>query len=308
MLVLNRIRQLLGLDEWKKLRLTAGEYSIAILDSGICEHPDLIGRIVAFEDFINHRKQPYDDYGHGTHIAGIIGGNGIQSNGKFEGILPRIDLIGLKVLDAKGNGDYANIRHAFLWILKNKDKYNIKIINVSIGLENTIGEDEQTELAILLNALNKESIITVVAAGNNGPMPMSLSRLADSDKVISVGCHDLGYQSRYGKNYEEYSARGPGSFSIKKPDLVAPGTDIISCSTLNRKKRTNYYARKSGTSMATAIVCATIGMKINQYPEISMDWLKHSLFYSATNLNEPWNKQGWGMINPKDFLNYDKSG
>ena len=107
---------------------------VAVLDTGIyAGHLDLCSRIAVFRDFVSFRKDPYDDNGHGTHVAGIIGGDGAASGGKFTGIAPGCHFIALKVLDRFGNGRKEVLLQAFDWILANRELYNIRVVNISVG-------------------------------------------------------------------------------------------------------------------------------------------------------------------------------
>ena len=106
--------------------------SVAILDTGIFLHPDFAGRVLQFKDFIHQIADPYDDSGHGTHVAGCLAGDGYLSDGKYCGIAPSCNLIIGKVLDNKGLGNIDNVIDAIQWILQNKENYNTRILNISI--------------------------------------------------------------------------------------------------------------------------------------------------------------------------------
>ena len=121
-----------------------------------------------------------------------------------------------------------------------------------------------------------------------------------SKNILTVGCHDLDYYKEGVTLCEKYSGRGPSIFSLKKPDLVAPGTNIIS--TCNRcQKRgntfTDAYEAKSGTSFATPLVSGAAALLLEKNKSMTPQDLKYRLCYTATDLKEPWNKQGWGMLN-----------
>ena len=121
-----------------------------------------------------------------------------------------------------------------------------------------------------------------------------------SKNILTVGCHDLDYYKEGIPLCETYSGRGPSIFSLKKPDLVAPGTNIISTSANCRrsgKHFINIYESKSGTSFATPLVSAAAALLLEKQPTMDPEELKHRLCYTATDLKEPWNKQGWGMLN-----------
>ena len=106
---------------------------VAVLDTGIYPHRDFDRRIVAFYDYIQHRSLPYDDNGHGTHVCGILAGSGVASQGRYRGIAPGCCLIGMKVLDRSGNGRKEDVLKALDWIIRNKDEYGIRIVNISVG-------------------------------------------------------------------------------------------------------------------------------------------------------------------------------
>lgn len=113
---------------------------VAIVDSGVYPHPVLTrptNRIIAFKDFIYGKTEPYDDYGHGTHVAGIIAGNGYCSNGLYKGIAPEAGVVGVKVLDQYGNGRVSNVIAGIQWVIENKERYGIDVLNLSLGAKAT---------------------------------------------------------------------------------------------------------------------------------------------------------------------------
>ena len=120
--------------------------TVAILDTGITMHPDFRNRVLCFKDFVNGRNGIYDDNGHGTHLAGIIGGSGVLSNGKYTGIAPECHYIVMKVLDTMGNGNIEAVVRAVDWILNNRVRYNIRFLNISIGMMPQTKREEQHSL------------------------------------------------------------------------------------------------------------------------------------------------------------------
>ena len=103
--------------------------TVAVIDSGIYPHIDFKNRIVAFKDFVNGRKNAYDDCGHGTHVSGIIAGSGYASHGRIKGICPAASLAGIKVLDRLGNGRIENVLDAAGWIISHQKDLNIRVVN-----------------------------------------------------------------------------------------------------------------------------------------------------------------------------------
>lgn len=274
--------------------------SVAILDTGIFLHPDLSGRIMAFQDFVYHKEEAYDDSGHGTHVAGCLAGSGNLSEGKYCGIAPSCNLIVGKILNKKGEGNIDSMIAAVNWILETQEVYNIRILNISIGFEDQVLATKVNGLLALLEKAWAKGILIVAAAGNKGPKAKSLSPLGVSKNILTVGCHDLDYYKEGITLCETYSGRGPSIYSLKKPDLVAPGTNIISTCYRCRKKGRNYidaYEAKSGTSFATPLVSGAAALLMEKNPTMTAEAVKYRLCYTATDLKEPWNKQGWGMLN-----------
>lgn len=273
--------------------------TVAMLDTGVAFHPDFDHRIIDFKDFVNGKNRRYDDSGHGTHVAGCICGSGMVSNGRYKGIAPYSRLVVGKVLDYKGDGLIENMVQGIEWVLERKREYDIRVLNISIGMGERAEEERINRLLSLVERAWSEGLVVVCAAGNMGPEPMSLSPLGASRQVITVGCHEGGYFGKRDHLCEDYSGRGPSPYEMKKPDLVAPGTDIVSCNAgIARRGRyyRNAYVTKSGTSMATPTVSGAAALLLQKYPFYTNAQVKQKLQYTAMDLNEPWNKQGWGMV------------
>ena len=250
----------------------------AILDTGVAEHSELSGRILMFEDFVGGQKNAYDDNGHGTHVAGII-------CGRQMGMAPESKIIVLKVLDKEGNGGTFSCMKAFRWILQNQEKYNIRIVNLSMGMD--MGADERNKERILrtVELSWDRGLVIVAAAGNLGPKEGSITIPGLSERVITVGSYDM-----------EYSGRGSRKLNMIKPDLVVPGKDIFSCNT-----RMSYTA-KSGTSMSTAVVSGAAAVLFSKYPYISNAQVKARLKECCTDLHVDAMRQGSGLLNMESLL------
>lgn len=207
---------------------------IAILDTGIYPHQDLVrpkNRIVAFKDVINNRQTPYDDNGHGTFVAGVAAGNGYLSGGKYRGIAPDASLIGVKVMDENGSGDSSDIIAGMQWVVNNKDKYNIRVLSVSLGAKPG-SVTKFDPLAVAVDAVWDKGIVVVVAAGNSGPRQNTITTPGISSKVITVGAVDDKRTIEYEDDkMADFSSRGPVNRRLIKPDLVAPGVNIRSLAT-----------------------------------------------------------------------------
>ena len=272
---------------------------VAVLDTGMANHPDLVGRLLKFKDFVNGGSEAYDDSGHGTHVCGIIGSNGVSSRGIYRGIAPGVRFVVGKILDENGDGSMEDMIRGIEWILEIQKRYRIRILNISVGIGNVRDKYLEERLNRLLTMAWNNGIIVVCAAGNNGPESGSISSIGMNNRLITVGCHD-GKSCNGRKCCAYYSGRGQMYTSSRKPDVVAPGTDIVSCNAFFRRFRNRIYdgyVQKSGTSMSTPMVSAAAALFLERCPWCEGDEFKRRLTITATDLGEPWNRQGWGMIN-----------
>lgn len=275
---------------------------VAVIDTGIAPHYDLIkpvNRIIAFKDFIGNKETLYDDDGHGTHVAGIIAGNGYTSQ-KYMGTAPCANLIAIKALDHAGNGTESDILAALQWVLNNRKLYNIKVINLSLGIkaESPYKDDPLVRGA---NAAVRHGLSVITAAGNNGPGKCTINSPGISPYVITVGAADLSHtDSESGITVAKFSSRGPTMSGEIKPDLIAPGVDISSLDGKNPKG----YAVQSGTSMAAPVVSGAAACLYALYPRLTPFQVKRILVQDALPIDkENRYAQGRGLLNYKIFLN-----
>lgn len=264
---------------------------VCIMDTGIYEHIDFIGRIWAFYDFLAFKRRPYDDNGHGTHVAGLVAGDGTASMGKYRGAAPGCGIIALKVLDRYGNGSQEDVLRAFRWIREYRQQYRIRVVNISVGTTCNSKKDH-TGLLKSVEQLWDEGMVIVTAAGNLGPKPGSITAPGSSKKVITVGSSDL-LEGR-----GAISGRGPTEECVCKPDIVAPGNKIMSCV----PGRPFSYGVKSGTSMSTPLVTGAIACALEKDPALTNTDIKTMLMNSADDMGLPRNLQGWGRFNRRKFL------
>lgn len=297
---MNRVKRVVHATQAEVSPYTGAGVTAAVLDTGFAMHPDIAGRLVCFRDFLHGRSRPYDDCGHGTHVAGCLCGNGSCSGGLYAGIAPGCRIVACKVLDEKGEGSVENMIAGIRYILTTRNLYHTRILNISVGVEEIKEEFLEKRLQFWLCQAWNAGLLVVVAAGNNGPGANSISPLAMSPCVIAVGCHDGKERQGMDKCCDSYSGRGPEGKRIKKPDIVAPGTNIISCNadfiTTRWKSVRNPYTIKSGTSMAVPAVSATAALLWQKYPLSSNRHIKERILLSAQDLGENWGKQGWGML------------
>ena len=187
---MNRVNRLIGTEAARNRNLTGRGVGIAVLDTGVYPHPDFAGRLCCFQDMVGGRKQPYDDNSHGTHVMGVLGGSGKRSGGRYEGVAPGASLIGIKVLDREGNGSVTDLLRGLSWIRKQKERYGIRIVNISVG---SVPRRETAETSALVRGVEAawaDGLVVIVAAGNEGPEARSVTTPGISRKVITVGCSD----------------------------------------------------------------------------------------------------------------------
>ena len=297
------------------LGLTGAGIGVAVIDSGIATwHDDLTSRsntlypygdqrVAGFVDFVNGQLAPYDDNGHGTHVAGIIAGNGYDSNGQKAGAAPDASLISLKVLDANGNGNISSVIAALDWVLANHAAYNIRVVNLSVGA--AIHESYWTDpLTLAAKRLVDAGVVVVAAAGNFGKNSLGLPQYgginapANAPWVLTVGASSTnGTLDRADDSVATFSSRGPTYLDwAAKPDLVAPGTGTVSMTATGSMfdlMKAQFlvpgsiataappYLTLSGTSMAAPVVSGAVALMLQANPNLTPNAVKAILQYTA---------------------------
>jgi serine protease AprX len=216
--------------------------NVSIIDTGIkSSHPDIAGRVTKWVDYVNFQELPYDDDGHGTHVAGTVGGNGV--GGIITGVAPNASLFGAKVLDSSGNGYESNIIKGIEWSIENK----ANIISMSLASFQTWTTPNCDNSDISMTSAIDNSIamgVIVVAAAGNGPW--GVASPACKGNAIAVGAVDSN------DLIASFSGRGA---AMTDHGVVAPGVGITSLNYLN-----SGYKQYSGTSMATPHASGTFAL------------------------------------------------
>ena len=285
-----------------QLSLNGSGVTVAVIDSGVTtSHPDFktgnSSRIIASTKFGSNLTTE-DLYGHGTHVAGVIGGNGSASSGKYRGMAPNVNLINLKVSNELGMTYESDLVAGLQWIYNNKSTYNIRVVNISMN--STVAQSYHTsplDAAVEILWFNK--VVVVVSAGNNGTAngASTLYPPANDPFVITVGAaEDKGTASLGDDNLAVFSAYGMTEDGFAKPDLVAPGRNIVAPlgGLLNLifqqhplHRVNNSYFRMSGTSMSAPVVSGAVALLLQDEPNLTPDQVKFRLMYYA-------NKNDWG--------------
>ena len=289
-----------GSDFANEYGLTGKNVSVAILDTGIFPHEDLTtpyNRIIGFKDFIKQKDQPYDDDGHGTHVAGIIAGNGFSSKGKYMGIAPDANIVSVKILKGDGSGNISDVIAGIQWAINNKDIYNIKVVTLSLGTKpkNRYKDDP---LCQAVAAAVTSGITVTVAAGNSGPNPSTITSPAVSPDVITVGaCDDRKALPSRDVTIADFSSVGPTQDGFSKPDVLAPGVGINSLA-----NESFGYKKLSGTSMAAPVVAGCVALLYEKHPQMTPLHIKEIIMSNASDLGLDPNRQGSGLLNIEKII------
>src|SRR5438270_3177093 len=305
---------------WKSNYTGAG-IGVALIDSGVNTHLDLattglflVSRVVYNQSFVPGDSSAADAYGHGTHIAGLIAGNGLSSTGPiysqtFKGIAPNANLLNLRVLDASGSATDSTVIAAITQAISLKSRYNSRVINLSLGR----GVFESYKLDPLCQAVEKalnNGIVVVVAAGNNGRyLPTSgyatVTSPGNDPYVLTVGSmKPMGTPERTDDLIASYSSKGPTMIDhVAKPDVVAPGNLLVSTETSNTSlyntetsnqipysayiyggssSSSKVYFELSGTSMASGVVSGMVADLLQAHPTMTPDQVKARLMKTAS--------------------------
>ena len=298
---------------------TGNGIGVALIDSGVNNHPDFytgllpFSRVVYNQSFISGNSSAADQYGHGTHIAGLIAGDGLSSTGfiyseTFKGIAPGAKIVNLRVLDANGAATDSEVIAALDQAISLKARYNIRVINLSLGR----AVYESYKLDPLCQAVEKawkSGIVVVVAAGNSGRfLPTqgyaTVTAPGNDPYVITVGAmKPMDTPDRTDDLIASYSSKGPTMIDhIVKPDLVAPGNLLISTETSNTtlfksepqnqvpyssyvvggsSSASSFYFTLSGTSMAAGVVSGAVADLLQAQPQLTPDQVKARLMKTA---------------------------
>lgn len=246
--------------------------AVAVVDSGISDSADFGGRIVAR---VSRDGSVGDGYGHGTHVAGLIAGNGTASNGQFIGVAPQASLVDVKVGDNTGAASVSDVINGLQWVLDNKDAYNIRVVNLSLRAD--APQSYTTDpLDAAVELLAFRGILVVVAAGNTGTAADAVSYAPANDPfVLTVGAlDDMGTPDFNDDVVPAWSSRGVTQDGFAKPDIYVAGRHLISvenpasviAAALPDHLVGSSYLQLSGTSMAAAVASGSAALVFQAHP------------------------------------------
>ena len=261
--------------------LSGNGIGVAVIDSGVdFRHAALRQRVVASRDFTGGDGS--DGYGHGTHVAALIAGARL---GEYRGIAYGASLINLRVLDGRGNGQASDVIEAIDWAIDNRGAYNIRVINLSVGAP-VLQPYRDDPLCEAVERAVAAGIVVIASAGNGGVTAEgrtvygSITSPGNDPSAITVGALDLhGTPQRSDDTVAGYSAKGPTMYDlVLKPDLVAPGSGVVSAEAAGSYLAATHperhvsgsgatgYLQLSGTSMAAGVVSGTVALMLERRP------------------------------------------
>ena len=295
--------------------LTGKGVGVAVIDTGIqgdlpdfrVSQSDPTSRVVASAVVNPSASSAGDSYGHGTHIAGLIAGNGTNraagdpQYGKYAGVAPDANLIDVKISDENGNASVLDVIDGLQFVVDHKNALNIRVVNLS--LKSSVAESYKTDpLDAAVEQAWNAGIVVVVASGNMGSAPDAVSYAPGNDPyVITVGgVDDMGTKDIGDDALAPWSSRGVTQDGFSKPDVVAPGARLVStmapgaeytrlCPSCNVD---GGYFRVGGTSMAAAVVSGEAALILQANPGWTPNQVKAQIVKRTRAVSESHSSTG----------------
>ena len=277
--------------------------TVAVVDTGVTRHPDLGDRVVARVD-LTADGDGYDRYGHGTHMIGVIAGDGGASGGSWAGAAPGASVLSVKVASWNGATDPSAVIAGLEWIAAHHEQYGIRVVNLSYGTDSSQKHLEDP-LNEAVQRLWEEGLLVVAGAGNRGDGGSKIEKPGDDPFVLTVGAaHTRGTAAHEDDAVAEFSSRGPTGDGVAKPDLVAPGVGIVShraaaglVDELRPGARVDeHYFKGTGTSQAAAVVSGVAARMFDAAPELTPDEAKAALVGTAAPALAGLSGAGAGLV------------
>jgi serine protease AprX len=283
---------------------------VALLDTGVVPVPDLANH-VAYRVDLTPEADGYDRYGHGTHLAGIIAGDGTSSGGTNRGIAPGANLVSVKVAGWNGATDVSVVIAGLQWIVSHRAEFNIRVANLSFGT-NSKQPYTLDPLDYAVEQTWFSGILVVVSAGNQGSAPGTVTKPADDPYVLTVGAADLkNTLDAKDDTVADFSSLGPTQDGVIKPDILAPGITIVSArdvgSTIDQLHPSadldRNYIKGTGTSQAAAVVSGVAALMFQAYPGMTPDVAKATLMGTTVEKNLALSPGGGtGLVNAEEAV------
>jgi serine protease AprX len=284
-----------GVDEARAaFGLTGAGVTVCILDTGVDpDHEQLDSKSITWHDFTGGPDTPYDDHGHGTHVASIAVGDGVggPAAARFGGVAPQAELWAGKVLDAQGSGEESGIVAGIDWCAADP---SVDVISMSLGTE--FPSDGTDALSIASNNAVAAGKVVVAAAGNSGDTPDSIGSPGAATDVITVGAVSDWSAAPGAPNHSEgvflayFSSRGPTHPGDMKPDIVSPGVTIMAA----EANTAAGYIEHSGTSMATPFTAGSVALALQAAPTWSPADVQAAVEGTAEDFGPTGKDPDWG--------------
>jgi serine protease AprX len=320
---------LVGADTLQQAGITGRGVTVAMLDSGLWQalSQNYGTRILATVDVTNGGSGPVtgDPYGHGTHITSIAAGGAVNLSGNYLGIAPQANLVIVRAFNGQGGGRYVDVISGLNWIVANRAKYNIRVLNLSFGAppESYYWNDPLNQAVM---AAWHAGIVVVVAAGNAGPAPMTIDVPGNVPYVITTGALTDNY-TPYNVSDDRlasFSSAGPTYEGFVKPEVISPGGHMVASMSSQSylanidpgsMAPTAQMFTMSGTSMAAAVTTGVVALMLQADPALGPDDVKCRLLASARpavtstgTLAYSVFQQGAGLINAVSAVNSSATG
>jgi serine protease AprX len=320
---------LVGADTLQQAGITGRRVTIAVLDSGLWQSVDQNygGRVLASIDVTNGGSGPVtgDAYGHGTHITSIAAGGAVNLSGNYLSIAPQANLVVVRAFNGEGAGRYIDVISGLNWIVANRAKYNIRVLNLSFGAppESNYWNDPLNQAVM---AAWQAGIVVVVAAGNEGPAPMTIDVPGNVPYVITTGALTDNYTpyNPADDRLASFSSAGPTYEGFVKPEVISPGGHMVASMSSQSylanidpgsMAATADMFTMSGTSMAAAVTTCVVALMLQSDPALAPDDVKCRLLASARpavtsagTLAYSVFQQGAGLINAVSAVNSSATG
>src|ERR1700722_15044884 len=328
--------------------MTGRGVTVAVLDSGLWNQEGPLqnapgesrSRVLAQYDVILARQNPQyylppmlesysrdinDPYGHGTHVTSIIASSGVATTGRYQGVAPGVNLVSVRALDSNGQGLYSDVISAVQWVINQRLRYGIRVLNLSLGSPPS-GPYWQDPLNQAVMAAWANGIVVVAAAGNRGPEPQTIDAPGDVPYVITVGAVTDNYHPLQPQQYSlaSFSSAGPTFEDFVKPDVVGMGGHNLAYAPDNGTLATEFPQwvdepyhdfTMSGTSQAAAVTSGVVALMLEISPGLTPDQVKCRLMsgaHPAVNSNGDLAytvfQQGAGLIDAHDAAYSTASG
>jgi serine protease AprX len=284
--------------------------TVAFVDTGVADVPDLRGRVVASADLSNELNFA-DSFGHGTFMAGLVAGDGASSSGRYVGVAPEASLMSIKVAGAEGSTSLGRVLMGVQLADSSAARFNVRVMLLALSS----GSPLPPSIDPLSRALRRawaHGIVVVVPAGNDGPAAGSVSAPGEDPVLLTAGSvDDRGTADLLDDMPSVFSGRGPTRWGMDKPDLAAPGEHLVSLraagSTIDGQNPgavvDDAYFKGTGTSMSAALTAGSAALLVAARPDLSADQAKAVLMGTAHPIPAgDWSSVGAGIVNAGDAV------